>query len=308
MKNYFNFNLTGKKFLPVWLLFLFLYLIPYITIITRTSHIQVGKQISLIFPMMILLIVVAFVLNFFMTKLAIENVSFKDKSVVFTGTFGQYIKIVLLGFFLSIITLGIYGAWFIRDVFRFFIDNSSYDSNALKFKGKGGKLFVIMLLTIVVPLILLALVLVMFRLNHTGLDSTIEIIQQLVITFIMIPYLYFVYKWMFNVDYKDFHISWKTNFWSSCGKIIVELFLSVVTLGIYSPLATLRLYKYFADRTLAKSEVKTLTFGYDIDQLNDFLFLWGQLLLTMITLGIYFPWAFSKAGKRVLSKTYLVEE
>lgn len=309
MKNYFNFNLTGKKLLPIWALFLAFFIVPYLGIIFKMKNIQPGESPSmLIFPLLILLIVIALALTFYITKLAIENISIKDKSIVFNGTFGKYIGTVLLGLFLSVITLGVYMAWFIRDVQRFFIDNSTYGSNALKFQGKAGKLFVILLLTIIVPTILLSIVMAKFLISNPGQTSSMIIIQQLVMMLIMIPYMYLVYKWMVNVDYKDFNISWKTDFWSACGKIGIEMILSIITLGIYGPLATLRLYKYFAERTLAESNDQTLELGYDMDQLNDFLFLWGQLLLTIITLGIYYPWAFCKIGNRVLGKTYLLEK
>ena len=124
---------------------------------------------------------------------------------------------------------------------------------------------------------------------------------------IMIPYIYFIYKWMVNISYKNFTIFWETNFWNSCGKIFLEILLVILTLGIYFPMAMIRLYKYFADRTVATSEERKLQFGYDADQLNDFLFLWGQTLLTILTLGIYYPWAMCKTWNRILSRTYLTE-
>ena len=133
-------------------------------------------------------------------------------------------------------------------------------------------------------------------------------IRQLVILPFIIPYMYLVYKWHFNIDYKDLHISWNTSFWNSCGKIAIELILSMITLGIYTPLAWVRLYKYFADRTTAIGTDRKYKFGYDIDQKSDFLFIWGQILLTIITLGIYYPWALCSVGKRLLSKTYLQED
>ena len=89
--------------------------------------------------------------------------------------------------------------------------------------------------------------------------------------------------------------------------IAFEILLTIITLGIYFPIAMIRLYKYFADKTIANGTDRKLKFGYDIDPLNDFLFIWGQTLLTIITLGIYYPWAFCKIGKRILSKTYLTE-
>lgn len=309
MKTYFNFNLTGKKLFPIWVLFLTFFFVPYGFIILKMGNVQpdVGSSMWLFLPLM-LLVFIAFALTFYITKLTIENISLKDQSILFNGTFGKFIGTVLLGTFLSIITLGVYMAWFIRDIQRFFIDHSTYDSHALKFQGKGGKLFVILLLTIVVPMIILSIVLARFMVSDSVPSTSMIMVQQLMIILIMIPYMYLVYKWMVNVDYKDFNISWKTDFWSSCGKIAIEVILSIITLGIYAPLAMLRLYKYFAERTFAESNEKTIGFGYDIDPLNDFFFIWGQTLLMIITLGIYYPWAFCKIGSRMLGKTYLLEK
>lgn len=198
-------------------------------------------------------------------------------------------------------------AWFIRDIHSFFIENSTLDSNAFKFQGKAGKLFVIFLLTLFLPIILLTIVMVALKIGNSDQIILMMIIQQLVTMLIMIPYIYLFYKWLVNIDYKGFNVSWKTSFWSSCEKIAIEMILSIVTVGIYWPLAMVRLYKYFADRTFAESDEQQLQFGYDIDQLNDFLFIWRQFLLSIITLGIYFPWAYSKIGDKILGKTYLVE-
>ncbi len=308
MKDYFNFNLTGKKLLPVWIVFLITFLAPYVALIFQLKDVQPGDTPSLwIFPLIILLLLIAFILAFYIAKLTIENVSYKDKSIVFNGTIGKYTGTVILGLFLSIITLGVYLAWFIRNIHGFFIDNSSYNSMNFKFQGKGGKLFVILLLTLLLPIIIFAVLMAKFMISDPGKYMGIVIIQQIVMMIIMIPYMYLIYKWMVNVDYKDYHIKWETDFWNSCGKIAVEMILTIITIGIYMPLAGLRLYKYFAEKTTSTSDERKLKFGYDIDPLNDFLFIWGQSLLTIITLGIYFPWAFCKIGDRILSKTYLAE-
>lgn len=306
MKNYFGFNLTGKKLFPVWFLFLVFFIVPYGAIIFMTKDIHSGEKPSLlILPLMLLLIIIAFVFTFYLTKLAIENITYKDKAIVFEGTFGKFMGKILLGFLLTMITLGIYGAWFAKDMIRYFTNNSFYNAENFEFKGKGGKLFIILLLTLILPLILVSIILVAFMAGHKDQDSSKVIMFQLIFLVILIPYIYSVYKWSANVNYKDFHISWETNFWNSCGKLAIEILLSVITIGIYSPLAVIRLYKYFAERTVAVGNEKKLTFGYDIDPLNDFLFIWGQILLTIITLSIYYPWAYCKVRSRILGKTYL---
>ena len=306
MKNYFSFNLTGRKLLPIWVIYMVVVIAPYIFLTLQRDAIATGGASAFMTMVAyIFIIVVAYLIVFYITRLIIKNIGYKENTIDFDGSFGEYVGKILLGFFLSIITLGIYLPWFIRTIMSFFTDNSSYNSNAFKFKGKGGRLFVVFLLSLIVPLILITLMLVIF--DYSSEIVGMVIVVQLATFIIMIPYMYLVYKWMVNIDYKELNISWKTNFWSSCGKIFIELFLSIITLGIYWPLAIIRLYKYFAERTFAHSDERTLQFGYDIEQLSDFLFIWGQLLLTIITLGIYYPWALSKIGGRVLGKTYLVE-
>jgi uncharacterized membrane protein YjgN (DUF898 family) len=309
MKNYFNFNLTGKKLLPIWLLFLVFFMAPYVTMITQMKNLQAGNSPSmLLLPVLLLLIIVSFLFIFYIAKYSIESVVFKGIAFEFKGTLGTFIGKVLLGLLLSIVTFGIYLAWFVKDIQSFFVDNSSYNSQSFSFRGQGGNLFVIFLLSLILPMFLFVIVMTIFLMNNMQNIAFFMIIQQVVIIVIMIPYMYYVYKWMVNVNYKDYNIRWETNFWESCGKIALEILLSIITLGIYMPLAMLRLFKFFAGKTKAVALDRKLNFGFEIDQLNDFLFIWGQLLLTIITLGIYYPWAFCKIGKRILSKTYLEVE
>jgi hypothetical protein len=134
--------------------------------------------------------------------------------------------------------------------------------------------------------------------------STSNTIKQIATIFIAIPFMYLRYKWLVNVKYKDYRIQWNTDFWSSCKTIFVQVGLAVITIGIYYPLAMVKLYHYFAQKTIAVSENQTKKFGYDIEPQADFLFIWGQSLLTIFTLGIYYPWAYCKVIGRIMSKTY----
>lgn len=309
MKNYFDFRLTGKKFLPVWLAYMLLFLAPYLTLVISMQDIQPGaKPPMMFFPSLIGLILIAFVIAFFIAKLVIENIIYNQSAISFKGTAGKFIGTAFLGFFLTIITLGIYMPWFIRNLHRFFVDNSSLNSNEFKFNGKAGKLFVILLLTLFLPMIAFVSVVSMLAFKNPESAQETGFVFQAVMMIILVPYMYYVYKWMVDINYKEYHIKWDTNFWNACGKIALEVLLSMITLGIYFPLALVRLYEYFADKTVAASSENQMKFGYDIDQKDDFLFIWGQALLTIITVGIYYPWAFCKVGKRIMTKTYLEKE
>ncbi len=307
MKNYFGFNLTGKELLPIWLLFYFLIIAPYVFFIIKMQDIQQeATPFVMLFIFFFLLVLVAFFITFYLAKLMIENFTYKDKPLIFNGKFGKFVGVILGGLLLSIITLGVYMAWFNRNIHRFFINNSAYENEFFAFQGKGGRLFVIYLLTLFLPIIALTIIMTqVFMVNSADPSTSYMIIQQIITWIIMIPYMYLVYKWMVNIDYKNYNIKWETEFWNSCGKLALEIFLSVITLGIYFPMAMIKLYAYFTERTIAQSGEVKRKFGFETDNINDFLFLWGQILLTIITLGIYYPWAICKIGTRILSRTYL---
>ncbi|KLT68532.1 DUF898 family protein [Flavobacterium sp. ABG] len=308
MKNYFDFTLTGKKLLPVWLLFYALFITPYVCLIFTLKNIQQGKMPNpYIFPLFLVLFLTAFALTFYIVKLIIGHFVFKGKNIVFEGSFGGFIAKILLGYLLSMITLGIYMPWFMRDMHSFFIDNSSYDSAPFKFKGTGGKLFKIFLLTLFLPMIVLSIIMVKFVLSYSGqqIPLFISYIQQVITWIILIPYMYCFYKWALDIDYKNYNISWETKFWDSCLQFAIQIFLTIITFGIYMPMAILKLYKYFAERTVAANGEVKRNFGFDNDDRKDFLFIWGQILLTIVTLGIYYPWHLCNILKRLTSKTYV---
>lgn len=308
MKDYFKFNLKAQKLLPAWLTFMVLFMAPYLFLIVNIKEIiQPGQPASILkfYGIFLILFIVAYAIFFYILKYIIEGFEFKGKSFVFEGTFGQFIGKILSGILLSIITIGIYTPWFVTKMHKFFIDNTTIESDKLSFAGTAGKLFKIVSLTLVLPLFVLMITIVILSMKVGTFDPKMVRLYTNLFTFIlMTPYLYFVYKWMVNIKFKNYTIRWETRFWNSCGKIILEIFLSIITIGIYYPYAGLRLYKYFIEKTFAVSESSKKGFGYDIEAGKDFLFLWGQLLLTIITLGIYYPWACCKIMERIVGKTY----
>jgi uncharacterized membrane protein YjgN (DUF898 family) len=104
-------------------------------------------------------------------------------------------------------------------------------------------------------------------------------------------------------------IWWVTEFFPETGRNVINLVLAVIIFGFYFPMAFIRLYRYFIAHT--KSNVvddKQISMGYDGNQLSAFFFIWGQVLLTVVTLGLYYPWAFSRIVHRVLTQTYITTD
>ncbi len=310
MKSYFNFQLTGKKFFPLWILQYLIVIIPYLYLVFKLKNFQnppeAFKTMLIFWLVTFIIIIAAIIFTFYIVKIIVKNIGINDNLVQCNYKMSDYLEMVLLGVILTIITLGIYSPWFIRDLHRFFINNSNYKAVSPKFKGKGLDLFLIITLSLIIPIIWFIVLMVSFKgININAQSIGAKFLLQSAMYIMLIPYLYLSYKWIVNISYKDYIIKWNTKTFPSLGKIFVEMFFSIITIGIYLPMAMLNLYKYFADRTESNVvEGKMIKFGYDIEPMSDFIFIWGQILLSVITIGIYYPWAFCKITSRILKKTF----
>lgn len=314
MKNFFGYSLKGKDLLPIWLPFLVVFGGLYTWLLTQIYSLTLNPLVVregsfyLVYGSTIVLVMLtALIFKYFFTARIITGVTYKDESVRFDGTFGRYMLISLSGLLLSIITACIYLPWYMRNIQRFFVDHSSLKSEKLSFRGSGSALFLILFVTLFVPFVVFFIVVILLSSIFIGHQSLLLLCDAIFI-FILIPYMYLMYKWMVDIRYKNYFIRWESRFFPSVGKIALEIFFTLITAGIYSPLAYLKLYRYFAAKTVAFVDfAPKLRFGYDSYLMGDFWYIWGQVLLTLITGFIYSPWAFCKVATRILSKTYVEE-
>lgn len=318
MKSYFDFTLKGKDFLPYWIAYYLVAIIPSVILGQKMDQIDpvdytspaVGAWLGTVILIYLLVIFASIIITLYMVKISVEGVTYEGENMKFDLKIGKFIGLIVKGYLLSIITIGIYLPWFIKEVYAFFMAHSSYKSENLHFQSKGSTLFIIMLLFLIIPLLVISALASWALVGGTGESSFIRFwAYEMVLILIITPFLYRYYKWLVNVQYKGYQINWDTEFWPSVTVLLREVFLSMITFGIYHPLAIVKIYKYFVDRTKSDNlKRKQLTFGYDIEPADDFLFIWGQILLSIITLGIYVPWAYAKVGKRILGKTYMEKE
>jgi hypothetical protein len=309
MKSYLNFTLTGSQLFPLWIAFFVFFMIPYYLLLgelteLNATEVSAGGPSQLFFLFLAIVLSAAFAFIFFLTKLVIQNIKYKGIPMICDYHPGKYIGIIISGLVLSIVTIGIYVPWFAKNLHRFFVHGADYNSHKFAFRGEGGKLFLIMTLTNF--LLFLFVGIYLFSIMTSDIDLWI---YELIITICLILNFCLIIKWMVDVRYKNYLIKCETGFLPAAGKIALELALAVITFGIYFPMAYIRLYRYLIEHT--KSNVvdgTQILMGYDGELISDFLFIWGQILLTVVTIGFYYPWAFSRILRRVFTRTFLVTE
>jgi uncharacterized membrane protein YjgN (DUF898 family) len=319
MKQEFDFNLDAKRFFPLFIAFFIPWLILEVLILVQSRRAETVFEETPVMAVVFLLLVLAMfllIVLFYIPILRklISAISLNRESFYFNGSIGKFFGINLLGIFLTGITAGIYGPWYITRISRYLVGEISYKEERLAFAGKGGRLFVIILLTIVLPLV--PLVIVQARLSPPFAGSTmtmnpfqafmLKALVQLIFWSFFSAYLYEVYRWFFtHLRCREYAASWDTRFWPSVVLIWVQILLCVVTLGIYIPVAYIKVYRYFAERTrIDRDNGQVGTLGFQGQIGKGFGLMWGQILLTIITVGIYTPWALAKVGKWFLSNTY----
>ena len=351
-KNYLKFKLDGIRILPIWIFFILFFIVPFYFMVGEFSELTATEvpaegtsKMFFLYLSILLLMNFIFILSF--SKLVIRGIELRGEKLRYDYKTGEYIGIIITGLFFSVLTIGIYIPWLIKNIHRFFIHGMSWHSQKFEFKGEGSQLFLIFTLTILIPFLIVGIVL------FSILNSEINLwIYQLIVLSILVSLIYLIFKWMVNVSYKDYLIRldvgffaamwkiaielvmavifvfifqwlmmvsnvflgeniilWDSPYFPVTAKIVIELVMVVITAGFYFPMAFIRLYRFFTAHT--KSNIidgHQVSLGYEGDQIEVFRFIWGQILLTVITLGIYFPWAFTRIISRLFSQTFVQTE
>ncbi len=325
MKSFFSFSLTGKDwwkpFIAYWILYLVMNGVQQR--ITQKSifiidHPGSYTLVSILITLGMVILSSIFMILFL--RIILPKLSINGKEFAFRGNIGTYLKITLVGTFLTIITLTIYLPWYLRRVTSYMVSETTFSDGSPEFLGKPGKYLKWFLLSFWLPMI--AVIAVTAAIAGTSYLNGVfdpDYIPQtavsiwmfltvLAMLIVLVPFYYLMYKWLVNFRWNDVSVEWQTSFWPSCGFILEQLLLSIITLGIYWPAALLRIFGYFAERTVFTREGLIMgRLGFSGEIGKGFGLIWGQTLLSAITLGIYIPWATAKIGRWVASTTYYEE-
>lgn len=318
MRNYFSCNIKGGKlfmpFIIFWLLLTGLVLADSIWFAPTSEMMPTIFNWAYIWKwafniMTLLLALSAMSLWLYhCTRETIRSTSLEGDSFEPCYNSREYTMMCLKGVLLSTVTLGIYTPWFIKKLTAYFAENTAYNTNFFEFHGKGSSLFIYMVLLVAIPAFLYETVineiapLATFAMYQAGLTVTLVfILLVLLICFYEALYI----RWYINMTYGRKRIMSSVQ----CGKagwfIFGQVLLSGITLCLYLPMAALRIWRYYATRTVIGEDNIEKILGFSMTPKRDYFFILGQMLLTAITLGIYFPWGYARTMSRLIRQTYV---
>ncbi len=324
MKENFSCALNGKTWAKPFIVYIVISLILFIPLqhasngMNETEDLQVMAGTALfIIVMSVLGTLVDAFFAVVLSRIAFPTIGFRGKNFSFHGNPGDYVYINLKGIVLSLLTAGLYLPWYYKRVTGYFVGSIEFDGARGTFLGSAGKLLKYFILAVLLPLIvwafaLGALISMTESLAGGGPGIAIPFVILLAIVYLSIfilimPILYLMSRWMFNIDWKTAHLTWETEFWPSVFFLAGQALLSIITIGIYIPAFYVKGYRYFAERTVLKENGETVaTFGFEGATSDGFKLLWHQLVLTLCTLGLYAPWAYANCLGFFVTNTYAV--
>ncbi|ULQ58965.1 DUF898 domain-containing protein [Brucepastera parasyntrophica] len=261
------------------------------------------RDLLLMLASLVLMLIVQSALMVALVKIALSAISLSGIPFRFTGTIGKAIETYTLGIIFVIITFGIYTPWYIRRVTAFWVDNTEFDGERPVFLGRGGSLFKYILLFGFIPIFVCAFLGGLLSL-YSEIVMYVVIIGAVILIAAVLSYFYIV--WMFNIEWRGIRIKCDAVAGPAVNFLLGQIVLCVITIGIYIPAMMGKVYRYFASCIVLEKDGREYGRGrLDCDTWQVFKFLWKTMLLMIVTLGIYTPWAYANILRYFLNNLYI---
>ncbi len=314
MRNYFGLDLKGGRlagpFFIVWALFVVGIALRLFG--KRSEFIDWDFFWSVVSGVMSTVCVMSAlcILAFFFVRGTVRALSLSGERFEADYDGRKYASLCAEGILLSLVTFGIYTPWFVARLVGYFGSNTFFRFKEFRFRGSGSELFSYVVLLFVLPD---SISLLVAAFCTGGLSEYLTADSRRIVNVV-----YVAVVWLLKSIGTVLIIRWLTDFkyggrkriqsvagaWHGGLFVFGQVALSAVTLGMYYPMALLRMWHYFAGRTVLGGDVVEDRFGFAINPGEDYLVVLGQMLLCIVTLGIYFPWAYARIAGLLFSHTY----
>ena len=266
----------------------------------------------------------------------INTLSLDDNKFAIKTEESSFVAFVLSNIVICIVTLGIYIPWAYKAIVDKIVTNTEYASNGrFSFRSKASTRFCFNIVCFLIALFVLGSIIggvafiiagmkngrggssFLFLLKNIGILFLISLFA-LIIVFFLVLLLFvimrtFMLKWVGNLAYtsenKNRIYVMDINMKDAVLFTLGQTLLLCITIGFYSGAYMLNIYTYFSERIVEKDGDKntgTLIFKKPADKGAGYLLL--QVILSIITVGFYTPFAWVKYARFFINNTYLITE
>lgn len=210
-----------------------------------------------------------------------------NRKISFTGTGSEYFGIWFVNFILTILTLGIYGAWARARTINYISSKTVLEGDSFTYHGTGMQIFIGYLKLIVVFIILYGVYTVGIVLESTSLILIGVGILFVGLVLFMPLAIHGAMKFRLSrTSWRGIHMGYRGSKTKLFWLYLKGTFLSMVTLGIYSSWFTIQLNSYL----YGNARLGNVKLGFEGDGLELFLIYLKGFFLTLLTGGIYYFW------------------
>lgn len=249
----------------------------------------------------------------------------------FHGNGGELFSILIVQGLLSIITLGIYIPWAMVRYYKYMTEKTTLDGKSFAFEGTGGEVFSLYFVQELLTLITAGIYAPVANLKITeyftkniscgkkkfefdannACDFWILLFVQGILMGITLGIYtpWAIVKIRKNILERTSYDGEKFDFTAKGGELfsllLIQGILTAITLGIYSPWAMAKIYNYIIGN-ISYGDNAIFTLELQGGDLFSIYFLHG-IILTCITLGIYYPWFIVKFSEYFMDKMEIIE-
>ncbi len=206
-------------------------------------------------------------------------------NIAFVGKGSEYFAIMIVNWFLSIITLGLYYPWARAKRLKYVYGQTTLNNEHFHFSGTGKEMFIGFLKLIVFYIVIMGLYIVLIVVAHAPVIALLFLYFAI---FAIIPFAVhgsLRYR-MSRTSYRSIRFGYRGDRTELIKKFIIGTVLTIITLGIYAAWFRITIRRYtheniaYGDASFSNTGVGKTLFFMNLK----------GLIFSMLTLGIYSFW------------------
>lgn len=208
----------------------------------------------------------------------------KNFTLSFDGKGSTFFGIVIVNWLLTALTLGIYYPWAKAKQLKYMYGSTIFNNDQFVFHGTGKEMFIGMLKTILITFVFLSVYLA-FVLND---QIVVGLVFLYLMLFAFLPIaIHGSYRYrMSRTSWRGIRFGYRGDKMVLFGNFLKWIFLTIITLGVYSAWMNVNLRSYVYGHVRAGNT----QFKYEASGAKLFVIILKGYFLTIITLGIYMFW------------------